>query len=59
MKTMKAETLRDNARAEVGGIDIKSKHKNESGGGGSYLLLWLIGVPFPILAIIFLLRGCS
>jgi hypothetical protein len=23
------------------------------------LLLWLIGVPFPILLIIFLIRGCS
>jgi hypothetical protein len=23
------------------------------------LLLWLIGIPFPILLIIFLIRGCS
>ncbi len=23
------------------------------------LLLWLVGIPFPILLIIFLLRGCS
>ena len=23
------------------------------------LLLWLIGIPFPILIIIFLMRGCS
>jgi len=23
------------------------------------LLLWLIGVPFPIILIIFLIRGCS
>jgi hypothetical protein len=23
------------------------------------LLLWLIGIPFPILIIIFLIRGCS
>ena len=25
----------------------------------SLLLLWLIGIPVPILVIIFLLRGCS
>ncbi|MGQ0591713.1 MAG: hypothetical protein ACT4QB_03435 [Gammaproteobacteria bacterium] len=24
-----------------------------------YLLLWLVGVPIPILIIIFLLRGCN
>lgn len=38
---------------------IWRKHNDEHGGGGSYLLLWLIGIPFPILAIIFLLKGCS
>ena len=27
-------------------------------GGGSYLLLWLLGIPLPILAIVFLIRGC-
>jgi len=24
-----------------------------------YLLLWLLGVPIPILLLIFLLRGCT
>jgi len=24
-----------------------------------YILLWLIGVPIPILVLIYLLRGCS
>ena len=24
-----------------------------------YLLLWLIGVPIPILVLIYLLRGCT
>lgn len=24
-----------------------------------YILLWLLGVPLPILFVIFLLRGCS
>jgi hypothetical protein len=39
--------------------NVWERHKEEYGSGGSYLLLWLLGVPFPILAIIFLLRGCS
>jgi hypothetical protein len=33
--------------------------KTERGAAGGYLLLWLLGVPFPILLVIFLLRGCS
>lgn len=32
--------------------------KSKAGGGGSYLLLWLLGIPLPILAIVFLIRGC-
>jgi hypothetical protein len=32
---------------------------NQAGGGGSYLLLWLLGVPLPIILLIALLRGCS
>jgi hypothetical protein len=34
-------------------------HLSENGSGGGYLLLWLLGVPFPVLLLIFLLRGCS
>jgi hypothetical protein len=33
--------------------------KSEAGSGGGYLLLWLFGVPAPILLLIFLLRGCQ
>lgn len=31
---------------------------NEKGAMG-YILLWLIGIPIPVLFLIFLLRGCS
>jgi hypothetical protein len=31
---------------------------NEAGAAG-YILLWLLGIPLPILLVIFLLRGCS
>ncbi len=26
---------------------------------GNWILLWLLGIPLPILLIIFLLRGCT
>jgi hypothetical protein len=28
-------------------------------GAAGYILLWLLGIPIPILIVIFLLRGCS
>jgi len=28
-------------------------------GATGYILLWLLGIPLPILFIIFLLRGCT
>ena len=36
---------------------IRSAHT--AGGRVSLLLLWLIGVPVPILILIFLFRGCT
>jgi hypothetical protein len=32
--------------------------KDEEGGTG-YILLWLLGIPVPVLLINFLLRGCN
>jgi len=34
------------------------KRLNEKGAMG-YILLWLLGIPIPILLLIFLLRGCT
>jgi hypothetical protein len=31
----------------------------ERSGKVGYIILWLLGVPIPILAAIFLLRGCN
>lgn len=28
-------------------------------GAAGYILMWLLGVPIPILLLIFLLRGCT
>lgn len=34
------------------------EHFKETGAAG-YILLWLLGIPIPILLLIFLLRGCT
>ena len=38
---------------------MKLAEKIKEAGATGYILLWLIGVPIPILFIIFLLRGCT
>jgi hypothetical protein len=38
--------------------ELESKSAGESGKVG-YALLWLVGVPLPILLIIYFLRGCN
>jgi hypothetical protein len=37
---------------------ILSRTKSEEGKVG-WILLWLLGIPIPILLILFLLRGCT
>ena len=32
---------------------------NSQAGKAGYILLWLLGVPIPILLVIFLMRGCT
>jgi hypothetical protein len=38
-------------------MKIKDRIKEE--GAMGYILAWLIGIPIPILLVIFLLRGCK
>lgn len=40
---------------------MNSMPQNEPGreGAAGWILLWLIGIPVPILIILFLLRGCT
>lgn len=38
---------------------MRIKDRIKEGGAAGYVLLWLLGVPIPILFLIFLLRGCS
>jgi len=38
---------------------MKLAEKIKEAGAMGYILLWLLGIPIPILFIIFLLRGCT
>jgi hypothetical protein len=35
------------------------RNKIKQAGATGYILLWLLGIPIPILLLIFLLRGCT
>jgi hypothetical protein len=38
---------------------MKLKGKIEELAASGYILLWLLGVPIPVLLLFFLLRGCT
>jgi len=39
-------------------MKTKPSQENERGAAG-WIFLWLIGIPVPVLLILFLLRGCT
>ena len=39
--------------------DMKITNRAKEKGAMGYMLLWLIGIPIPVLFLIFLLRGCT
>ena len=41
------------------GGKMKIAERIQKAGATGYILLWLLGIPIPILLIIFLLRGCT
>jgi hypothetical protein len=41
------------------GGKMKFAEKTKEIAATGYILLWLLGIPIPILLIIFLLRGCT
>ena len=38
---------------------MKLREKIQQMAATGYILLWLLGIPIPILLIIFLMRGCT
>jgi hypothetical protein len=40
------------------GIDMNLRNRKDEAGKVGYIILWLLGVPFSVLVLIFLLRSC-
>jgi len=40
-------------------MKVYRKTKDAASGKVGWVLLWLLGVPIPVLLILFLLRGCT
>ena len=38
---------------------MRLTNRIKEAGAAGYILLWLLGIPIPILLLIFLLRGCT
>jgi hypothetical protein len=38
---------------------MRLSNKIKEAGAAGYILLWLLGIPIPILLLAFLLRGCT
>ena len=38
---------------------MRVSEKNQNCRATEYILLWLLGIPIPILLLIFLVRGCT
>lgn len=38
---------------------MRIRDKIKEYGAAGYILLWLLGIPIPVLLLIFLLRGCT
>jgi hypothetical protein len=39
--------------------NMKLNNKTSIKGAAGYILLWLLGIPIPVLLLVFLLRGCT
>jgi hypothetical protein len=53
-----SELSNDNGKGTEG-RDMKVNEKQNQKGATGYILLWLLGIPIPVLLLIFLLRGCT
>jgi len=49
----------ENSRSRNPNRKMKTSDHHDEKGAMGYIFLWLLGIPIPILLIIFLLRGCT
>ena len=58
-ESIHAHTKLNAIHCREGGEMMHLARKIEQAGATGYMLLWLLGIPIPILILIFLLRGCT
>jgi hypothetical protein len=59
--TLRARRLLDSGHHWLGGLFMEKlqQWRGRQEGKIGYILLWALGVPIPVLLVIFLLRGCT
>jgi hypothetical protein len=40
-------------------LNLKNKYQEYRDGKAGYALLWLLGVPLPVLLLVYFLKGCD
>lgn len=40
-------------------MSLVKRHLHKQAGKVGWILLWLLGVPIPVLLVLFLIRGCT
>jgi hypothetical protein len=58
-QTGNASTIRTFGKMKAGKKGAKMKILQSQEGRIGYLVAWLLGIPIPILLLVFLLRGCN
>lgn len=58
-ETLTRTSICEIVREGKGKKGMKLKEKIEELAATGYILLWLLGVPIPVLLLFFLLRGCT
>jgi hypothetical protein len=58
-QAMKSHPISKGNAIFLKGHHMRLKDKIKQAAATGYILLWLLGVPIPILFVIFLLRGCT
>ena len=56
LRRLRIQAARKSERRKV---QMRFSEKISEAGATGYILLWLLGIPIPVLILIFLLRGCT
>jgi hypothetical protein len=58
-KLLRGPGIQPARKSERRKVQMRFSEKISEAGATGYILLWLLGIPIPVLILIFLLRGCT